>query len=129
MSITVGLTGSAETVVTDQNTAAALGSGSLPVFATPAMVALMETAAVAALEGHLDLGESSVGTQLEISHDAASPVGISVRAEAEVVAVTGKAISFTVRCYDSFGVIGSGTHQRYIIAVDRFLAKAAQRNQ
>ncbi|MEG2958513.1 MAG: hotdog domain-containing protein, partial [Oscillospiraceae bacterium] len=98
MSITVGLTGSAETVVTDQNTAAALGSGSLPVFATPAMVALMETAAVAALEGHLEAGESSVGTRLEISHDAASPVGISVRAEAEVVAITGKAISFTVRC-------------------------------
>ena len=87
MSMELGRTGRAETTVTPDNTAAAMGSGSLPVFATPAMVALMEEAAVNACRGALDEGETTVGTRMEVSHDAASPLGMAVRAEAELTAV------------------------------------------
>ena len=90
MSVAIGLKGRAETAVVHENTAAAVGSGLLPVFATPMMVALMENAAVNALEGHLADGEGSVGTRLDISHDAATPVGMKVWAEAELTAAEGR---------------------------------------
>ncbi|MEG2455050.1 MAG: thioesterase family protein [Oscillospiraceae bacterium] len=127
MPIQIGLKGRAETVVTTQNTAAAIGSGLVPVFATPMMIALMESASVTALSGQLEEGNGTVGTALTITHDAATPIGMRVWAEAEVTAVDGKAIGFTVRCYDEAGQIGGGTHQRFVITTDRFLAKAQQR--
>ena len=122
MSIEIGLTGRAETVVTEQNTAAALGSGLAPVFATPAMVALMEGAAVNALEGRLSSEEGSVGTHLDISHDAPTPVGMKVWAEAEITAVSesGKMVDFAVKAWDEAGPIGSGTHTRAIIKNEKF---------
>ena len=127
MSVAIGLTGRAETAVVHENTAAAVGSGLLPVFATPMMVALMENAAVNALEGHLADGEGSVGTRLDISHDAATPVGMKVWAEAELTAAEGRALTFTVCAFDESGPIGKGLHQRFIIDNERFMAKVERK--
>ena len=125
MPIEVGIKGRAETVVTEQNTAAAIGSGLVPVFATPYMIALMENAAVNALAPYLEAGQGSVGTRLEVSHDAATPIGLKVWAEAEIYAVSenGKIVDFKVKAWDEKGTIGQGTHSRAIIDNDRFLTK------
>lgn len=127
MSIEVGIKGRAEDVVSETNTAIAAGSGTLPVFATPFMTALMEKASWTAIAPHLSEGESTVGTKLEITHDSASPVGIRVWAESEVTAVDGKRIVFHVSAYDEKGLIGQGTHERFIIRDQRFLEKAARK--
>ena len=124
MSLTVGNKGRAETVVTADNTAAAVGSGLVPVFATPYMIALMENAAVNAVQAQLEEGQGTVGTRLEVTHDAATPVGMKVWAQAELTAVEGKKLTFSVQAFDEAGAIGGGIHERYIIAVERFLAKA-----
>ena len=116
MSISVGAVGTASTVVTPENTAAAVGSGALPVFATPYMIALMENAACNAIADGLEEGQSSVGTKLDVSHDAATPVGMHVTAKAELV--------FRVTAEDDAGPIGQGTHERFLIMADKFLAKA-----
>lgn len=129
MSIEIGTKGRVENFATAQNTAIAAGSGSLPVFGTPFMAALMEAAAVAALAPYMTQGESSVGTKLEITHDAATPVGMSVWAEAEVTAVDRRKISFAVRAFDSAGPIGGGTHERFIINPETFLSKALGRKE
>ena len=115
--------------VTQELTAAAVGSGLVPVFATPYMIALMENAAVNALSPFIEEGQGSVGTHLDVSHDAATPIGMKVWAEAEVTAVDGKALTFAVTAYDETGVIGKGTHNRFIITVDRFLAKAEKKKE
>ena len=124
MSAVIGMKGRAETQVVPENTAAAVGSGLVPVFATPYMIALMENAAVNAVQSALDPGQGTVGTRLDVTHDAATPVGIKVWAEAEVTAVEGKKLTFSVQAFDEAGPIGGGTHERFIIAVDRFLVKA-----
>ena len=129
MSIEVGIKGRAETVVVQENTAAAVGSGLVPVFATPYMIALMENAAVNALTPYMEENQGSVGTHLDVSHDAATPIGMKVWAEAEVTAVDGKALTFSVTAYDEAGIIGKGTHNRFIITVDRFLAKAEKKKE
>ena len=127
MSIAVGIKGRAEDVVREENTAQAVGSGTLPVFATPAMTALMEKSAWTSLAPYLNEGESTVGTKLEITHDSASPLGIKVWAESEVTQVDGKRIVLKVAAYDEKGLIGQGIHERFIIANDRFLAKAGRK--
>ena len=127
MSIPVGIKGRSETVVTEQNTASAVGSGLVPVFGTPFMIALMENAAVNALEPYVEAGQGSVGTHLDVSHDAATPIGLKVWAEAELTAVEGKALTFSVTAYDEAGPIGKGTHNRFLIDVDRFLAKTEKK--
>ena len=124
MSIAIGLKGEAHTIVTEHNTAQAMGSGSLPVFATPAMAALMEQAAYTSLLPCLDPGQGSVGISLSLSHVSATPVGMNVRAESLVTEIDGKKITFSVSAYDDTGLIGEGTHQRFLIDNDRFLAKA-----
>lgn len=124
MSVQIGLKSRAEVLVNGSNTANAVGSGLVPVFATPCMIALMENAAVRAIQPRLDEGESSVGTHMDISHDAPTPVGLKVWAEAEVTAVEGRKITFKVAAYDEKGPIGQGTHERFIIKPDKFLAKA-----
>ena len=124
MSLTVGSKGRAEVLVTEANTAAAVGSGLVPVFATPYMIALMENAAVNAVQTGLEPGQGTVGTRLEVTHDAATPVGMKVWAEAELTALEGKKLTFAVRAFDEAGPIGGGVHERFIITVDRFLAKA-----
>ncbi|MEQ2455257.1 thioesterase family protein [Flavonifractor hominis] len=123
MSITVGSKGRAECVVTQETTAAAVGSGLLPVFATPQMIALMEGAAVDAVQAGLEEGQGTVGTHLDVSHDAATPIGMRVWAEAELTAVEGRKLTFAVTAFDEAGPIGKGVHERFIIQNDRFLSK------
>ena len=127
MSLKIGLKGHAETVVAYENTAAAVGSGLVPVFATPSMIALMEQAASASLLPYLEEGQGSVGVHLDVSHEAATPIGMKVRAESEVTEINGKQIVFSVAAYDEAGLIGRGTHKRAVITVDRFMAKVEQK--
>jgi len=123
MEITVGMKATVTTQVEREDTAAEVCSGSLLVYATPCMVALMEGAACEALEGHIPEGKSSVGISLDIADISATPVGMEVRAEAEVTAVDGSIITFNVTAYDEAGKIGEGTHKRAIITVQKFLDK------
>ena len=129
MSISVGLRGEASALVTEQNTAAAAGSGSLQVFGTPYLVALMEEAACQAIHPYLEEGQSSVGTHLDVSHDAATPVGMKVRAEAEVTAVDGRRITFRVTAFDECSPIGQGTHERFLIRQESFLQRTYAKKQ
>lgn len=129
MAIEIGMTGRAECSVTEQNTALAVGSGALPVFATPMMAALMEAAAMNAVSACLEEGQGTVGTKLDITHDTATPVGMKVWAEAIVTAVDGRRICFTVKAQDACGPIGSGTHERFVISNDRFLARTNQKRE
>lgn len=121
MNIETGLKGRADSTVTPQNTANAIGSGLVPVFATPHMIALMEHAAVEAIQPALGPEESSVGAQISVSHNSATPIGMKVWAEAEVTAVDGRNITFTVTAFDEVGEIGSGTHKRVVLETEKFL--------
>lgn len=123
MEITVGMKGTVSTLVEREDTAYEVGSGSLLVYATPCMVALMEGAACEAIAEAIPEGKTSVGTALDIQHLAATPVGLEVRAEAEVTEVNGSTITFQVTAYDEAGKIGEGTHKRAIITTQRFLDK------
>ena len=129
MSVEIGMKGRAETVVVQENTAAAVGSGLVPVFATPYMIALMEGAAVNAVLPHIGADEGTVGTHLNVSHSAATPIGMKVWAEATVTAVEGKKLSFDVVAYDEAGEIGRGTHERFIIKPEKFLARCQAKLQ
>ncbi len=123
MEITVGIKGTASTDVEREDTAYEVGSGSLLVYATPCMVALMEGAACEAIAEALPEGKTSVGIALDIAHLSATPVGMEVRAEAEVTEVDGNTITFSVTAYDEAGKIGEGTHKRAIISTERFLER------
>ena len=123
MSIEIGMKGRAEAVVTPENTAQAVGSGLVPVFATPHMIALMENAAVRAVQAALAPDEGTVGTRLDVTHDAATPIGMKVWAEAEVTAVEGRKLTFAVAAYDEREQIGKGVHERFVIKPDKFLAR------
>jgi len=117
-----GLTAEKHDTVTDDKTAAAFGSGGIAVYATPAMIALMEGAAFSAADA-LPQGWSTVGTELNVRHLSATPLGMKVRARAELLGVDGRALSFKVEAFDEAGKIGEGTHGRFIIEVEKFLAK------
>ena len=123
MEIPIGAKGRAEMTVTPDKTAAAIGSGSVEVFATPWMIAMMELSACNALTPYYDEGQSSVGTKLNVSHDAATPVGMQVCAEAEVIEVDRRRIVLKVTAWDGQGVIGQGTHERFLSNAEKFLAK------
>ena len=127
MSVIIGLKGRAETVVSDANTAQAACSGALPVFGTPFMCALMEEAAWKSIAPHLEPGQSTVGTRLNVSHDSATPVGMRVWAESEITQVDGKRLVLNVAAFDERGPIGQGVHERFIITDERFLAKTAKK--
>ncbi len=118
-----GLVGEQETTVTTALTARHLGSGGIDVYATPAMIALMEAAAVAAIDPHLPEEQASVGAAITVRHLAATPLGQRVRARAEVTGVDGRQITLTVQAWDERELIGEGTHTRFIIDVGRFLEK------
>ncbi len=122
--LTIGLKGHAETTVNEQNTAAAMGSGLLPVFATPAMLALMEKASVNAVQPFLGEGQGSVGTRLEVSHLSATPLGMTVRAESELIEQDRRKLRFAVRAWAGEELIGEGVHERFIIDNARFMEKA-----
>ena len=123
MEITVGMKGIAETCVEREDTASEVGSGSLLVYATPCMVALMEGAACEAIAEAIPEGQTTVGIALNIEHLSATPVGLEVRAEAEVTAVEGKIITFELQVFDEAGQIGKGTHKRCIVNSQKFLDK------
>lgn len=117
-----GLTGSAHRTVTDDLTAVRLGSGDVPVLGTPALLALIEQAAVAALRGALDDALTSVGTRAELDHLAPSRVGAEVRSTARLVAVDGKRLTFECEAFDGDTLVGRATHHRVIVDRARFLA-------
>lgn len=119
--IQIGLTGESAVIVALAQTAYVMGSGSLQVFATPAMVALMEAAAVNAVDHLLESNLSSVGIGLNIQHLSATAIGEEVRAQAEVIDIDGRRITFEVRAWDEHDLIGEGTHTRFVIDVERFL--------
>lgn len=118
-----GLTGTAETVVRETNTALAMGSGSLLVFATPSMIALMEQAACNAVAVCLDEESTSVGTLVNVTHDAATGMGKAVTATATLVEVQGRKLVFEVTAADEDKQIGKGTHERFIVNKEKFMAK------
>lgn len=123
MEIKIGMIGEAATLAEREDTALEVGSGSLLVYATPCMVALMEGAACEAIASGLDETETSVGIELNVRHTAATPVGMEVRATAEVTEVDGKIVTFTLKAFDESGQIGEGTHKRAVVNAQRFLDK------
>ena len=124
MTIEIGMKAQVSTLVEREDTAAEVGSGSLLVYATPCMAALMEGAACEAIAEALGENQTTVGTALNIEHISATPVGLDVRAEATVTAVEGKVITFEVKAYDEAGEIGRGTHKRVIVNPQKFLERA-----
>jgi len=119
-----GLNAEVELTVSETETAAHLGSGLLAVFATPALVALMENAAVHALEGHLQPGHTTVGGHIDIRHLAATPVGVKVRAHAELVDVHDRKLTFYIQAWDEVELIGEADHVRLLIEESSFMSNA-----
>ena len=119
----IGIKGLAETVVNENNTAKSVGSGLLEVFATPNMIALMEQAAQSSVATFLEEGQGTVGTRLDVSHDAATPLGMKVWAESTLLEIDRRRLVFEVKAFDECGLIGQGRHERFIISNEKFLAK------
>ncbi len=120
----VGMTNAVEEIVTEKNTALALGSGSLKVFATPAMIRLIEEASATLVEKNLPLESTSVGISLNVKHTAPTPIGMKVRAEVKIISVEGRKIIFEVAAFDERGEIGRGSHERFIVDRKKFQSKA-----
>jgi fluoroacetyl-CoA thioesterase len=118
--VTPGLTGTAEIIVGPEHTAPFVGSGRIAVLATPVMINVIEAAALAAIEHLLPAGHQSLGIHLDVSHTAATPIGLRVTARAEVLQVEGRTVSFRVEARDDVEPIGGGTHQRVVVSVSRF---------
>jgi predicted thioesterase len=118
-----GLHAELERIVTEDDSASHWGSGLVPVFSTPALVGLMESAAVKALTGHLAPGQTTVGAHMDVRHLAATPVGMQVRARAELTAVEGRKLVFKIQAWDAVELIGEAIHERFVIDEARFLAK------
>lgn len=123
MVLEVGIQGRAEALVEQEDTAKAVGSGDLLVYATPCMVALMEGAACESIAPYLAEGESSVGISMNVAHTSATPVGMEVHAESRVTAVDGRKVTFEITAFDEKGEIGRATHERVVIKAERFLEK------
>ena len=122
-----GLSAEAEIEVGETHTAVHLGSGSIAVYATPALVALMENAAVKALEDRLPEGQTTVGGQIDVRHLAATPVGMKVRARAELLEVSGRKLTFRVQAWDEVELIGKADHVRFIIEEGKFIERVANK--
>lgn len=122
--LTVGIHGEQSQLVTNENTAKTMGSGTLDVFATPALVALAEKTCWMSVAPALAEGDGTVGTKLELEHTAPTPVGMTVTCESELVAVEGRKLTFKVSLHDEKGPVGGGTHERFVIHNDKFAAKA-----
>lgn len=116
--------------VTNENTARTVGSGSLPVYATPAMIALIEQTAVKLLDGQLEEGLTTVGTKLDIAHTSATPIGLSATCICELTEIDRKRLVFDIKVVDACGIIGKGKHERFIVKAEPFVEKAnAKREQ
>lgn len=125
--IVPGIRGEKTLLVVTENTAAVLGSGCLPVFATPAMITLMELCAAESVGELLDEGFSTVGTAIDVKHLSATPVGMRVRCETELIEVDRRRLVFHCRAYDEAGLIGEGTQERFIVENAKFMAKVEQK--
>lgn len=125
--LNVGIKGTKTEKVVKENTAEAVGSGTLPVYATPAMIALIEATASQSVAPFLEEGKSTVGTHLDIAHSAPSPIGIEVTCETELIEIDRRRLVFTVVVKDSAREIGSGKHERFIVDNEKFLSKAESR--
>jgi len=121
--LTPGIKGVAEITVDNTNTAASMQSGCVRVFATPMMVAIIEKAAMNSVEPYLEKGQSTVGTLVNVTHCAATPVGMKVKAESELIDIDKRRLIFKVKASDESGLIGEGTHERFIIDKEKFQAK------
>lgn len=119
----IGLSHTSTTTVNDSNTARTYGSGGLDVFATPAMIGLMENAAMTAVENDLPEGSSTVGAHISTSHIKPSKLGATIKATAVLEGIDGRKLTFKVSACDDEGIIGEGTHIRYIVDIERFMAK------
>lgn len=122
-----GIRGTQIVKVSEENSAKTMGSGTLDVFATPAMTALMEKTAWMSVAPFLAEGQGTVGTRLDITHDSPTPFGMTVTCDSELVEVDGRRLVFEVTVKDGSGVIGKGRHERYIVDQKRFQAKADQK--
>lgn len=120
-----GIKGNGEIVVTQELTAMNIGSGLLPVYATPMMIALIENTAAGSVLPFLEAGQGTVGTRVDVAHLSATPIGMRVRAETELTEVDRRRLVFTVRAWDEAGLIAEGTHERFIIDNEKFMRKAA----
>lgn len=127
--IDLGLTGHAEMMVGTSDTAPRIGSGRIAVLATPKMINLIEEAALAAVEHLLPDGKQSLGTHVDISHLAATPVGMTVKAEAELIEVNGRKLLFAVRAHDEMDLIGEGRHERVIVTAASFQARIDEKGK
>lgn len=116
--------GEAERMVTEDWSAPGMGSGTVPVLATPALIALMEQAAVRALEGRLLAGQTAVGIRIDVRHLAATPIGMGVRARAVLVAVEGRRLTFQIEAWDDAEKVGEAVHERVLVDVERFMERA-----
>ncbi|HVB60892.1 MAG: thioesterase family protein [Ktedonobacteraceae bacterium] len=125
MALHTGMTGEAATLVVHENTAAAVGAGGVEVFGTPMMVALMENAAWGAVADDLDQGYVTVGTLVNVKHLGATPLGQHIRAKAELIEIDGRRLVFKVEAFDEQKKIGEGTHERYIVNLERFMQRLA----
>lgn len=123
----IGIKGHAEVLVDEKNIASSLGSGVVDVFATPCLIGLMEEASQTSVAPYLEEGMTTVGTKLNVSHDAASPLGMKVWADSELIEIDGRRLVFDVKAYDECGPVGQGTHERFIVRLDRFMEKAAEK--
>ena len=123
----VGIKGNREQTVTDDLTAARIGSGELPVFATPALIALAEETAWRSVAAELEPGQGTVGTRMDLKHIAATPVGMTVRCETELVGIDRRRLVFAVTAFDEREKIAEGVHERFVVDNERFAAKAASK--
>lgn len=123
-SLTPGLVAELSHTVTQADTASQWGSGLVPVFSTPALVGLMESCAVLALQGHLPQGQTSVGGRIDVRHLAATPVGMTVRACAELMRVEERKLTFNIEDWDNLEKVGEALHERYVIDAEKFIARA-----
>lgn len=114
--------------VTEKNTAGALGSGMLPVYATPAMILLLEATCAEAVAPHLESGMTTVGTKLDVEHLSATPIGLDVTCNCELVEIDRRRLVFEVEISDKAGLIGRGKHERFIVASEKFMAKANEKS-
>ena len=123
-----GIRGRSEDTVTPEKTASHMGSGGLEVYATPRMTCMMEYTAWASVEPYMEEGKGTVGTRLDVSHVAASPVGASIRYESELTGIDRRRLIFRVEAYDDSGLIGEGTHERFIIDNRKFMDKVSEKS-
>ena len=129
MAISVGLKYTTNATVKQSNTAKAMGSGTLEVFATPAMISMMEEAAWRAVAAELEPGQSTVGIKMNVSHLDATPIGMKVHAEARVIEVKGRNVTFSVMAFDEKGLIGEGRHERFIVTDEKFMKKSLDKRK